>query len=78
MGRFIISHYQLIPLDRLGPTGAHQEYVKEKNGRLRDDGSHPNEEKDVKGHELVETGAVGQTLKKNKHWLRKRTTKSYS
>lgn len=30
MGRFIISHYQLIPLDRLGPAGVHQEYVKER------------------------------------------------
>lgn len=29
MGRFIISHYQLIPSDRPGPAGADQEYVKE-------------------------------------------------
>lgn len=32
MGRFIISHYQLIPLDRPEPAGAHQEYVKEREG----------------------------------------------
>lgn len=30
MGRFIISHYQLIPSGRLRPAGAHQEYVKER------------------------------------------------
>lgn len=33
MGRFIISHYQLIPLDRPGPAGTHQEYVKEREAR---------------------------------------------
>lgn len=38
MGRFIISHYQLIPLDRLGPAGMHQGYVKER-GKLREKGS---------------------------------------
>lgn len=32
MGRFIISHYQLIPSDRPGPAGAHQDYVKEGEG----------------------------------------------
>lgn len=28
MGRFIISHYQLIPSDRPGPAAAHQKYVR--------------------------------------------------
>lgn len=32
MGRFIISHYQLIPSDRPGPAAAHQKYVKEREG----------------------------------------------
>lgn len=36
MGRFIISHYQLIPLDRLGPVGMHQGYVKERLNRGRE------------------------------------------
>ncbi len=32
MGRFIISHYQLIPSDRARPAGAHQKYVKKREG----------------------------------------------
>lgn len=50
MGRFIISHYQLIPSDRLGPAGAHQEYVKEREGgrgRPREDISQPDEGKEM-------------------------------
>ena len=47
MGRFIISHYQLIPSDRPGPAGAHQEYVKRERRRPREDGSQPDEEKEM-------------------------------
>lgn len=60
MGRFIISHYQLIPSDRPGPAAAHQKYVKE---RERESGGGREaagwRERDVKRTKEVEgAGAV--------------------
>lgn len=69
MGRFIISHYQLIPSDRLGPAGAASGVCKRERGRPREDGSQPDEEKrDVKGHgrwrELEQRGEMGKKKKR--------------
>lgn len=60
MGRFIISHYQLIPSDRPGPAAVHQKYVKE---RERESGGGREaagwRERDVKRTRVVEgAGAV--------------------
>ena len=68
MGRFIISHYQLIPSDRPGPAGAASGVCKRERGRPREDGSQPDEEKrDVKGHgrwrELEQRGEMGKKKK---------------
>lgn len=69
MGRFIISHYQLIPSDIPGPAGAASGVCKRERGRLREDRSQPDEEKrDVKGHgrwrEPEQRGEIGKKKKK--------------
>lgn len=63
MGRFIISHYQLIPLDRPGPAGAHQEYVKEKKADWGKMGASQMKREMEKDTGLAESGALGQNKK---------------
>lgn len=60
MGRFIISHYQLIPSDRPGPAGTHQEYVKEREGdRGRMRASQMKRKRCERTREVERAGAVG-------------------
>lgn len=65
MGRFIISHYQLIPSDRPGPAAAHQKYVKERAGdRGRMGGSQMRRKRCERTREVEGAGAVGRNEKK--------------
>lgn len=47
MGRFIISHYQLIPSDRPGPSRSASEVCKRERGGPREDGRQPGEKKEM-------------------------------
>lgn len=60
MGRFIISHYQLIPSDRPGPAAAHQKYVKERAGdRGRMGASQMKRKRCERTREVEGAGAAG-------------------
>lgn len=64
MGRFIISHYQLIPSDRLGPAAVHQKYVRRETET--EGGWEPIRwrERDVKRQAVVGPGAMGWNEKR--------------